>query len=449
MTGLSGEDVEAFGSALTSAFTARELEVLVRTRLDRNLAEFIRATDPYPQQVHDLILAAERGHWIPALLLAAVRKNPGNPELGAFAESYFADLGSGLPPVPPAAELLPGAEPVERPPLPHRRIFRAGPVLAGLLAGIGIGWAASPRSVVTPGPPDGPDSGRSVDPGPTPDGPRPWQPTDREAWLCALHQFSTDAGDRPAQVPDAVKKWLGDHAGGRGSELDEDDGTRHGRRVLAGGPLGKSVRPATVRVAVSGNAWLGAAVAVRRTASGEVTQIGPTRQEGSWHSSVVFHLPASREGDQWFLAVSAYFRKGDRVPASDLEWRGRLFLQFFDPLPWDEAMVQFNKAKGTKGNERPGLMDGAMTVLRQSIKAIDAGSPDWARAHVEWGQGLKQLADEPQGGVWNKYVRHRLLTEAKESYEVALKKLPAGDPSKDRWESELAVIHLELKKLPD
>lgn len=85
---LSGGQYEELLEALLSAFPDRpKLEQMLRLKLDKNLSE-ICGDGNLRDVIFDLIKDAEAGGWTRRLLDAAIEKQPENPELKSFSESY-------------------------------------------------------------------------------------------------------------------------------------------------------------------------------------------------------------------------------------------------------------------------------------------------------------------------------------------------------------------------
>jgi hypothetical protein len=83
---LNGSQYDRLGKALRAAFpTLPNLQMMVRFKLDRNLAEISLAGN-MKEIVFELIQAAEAEGWTAELLAGARETNPGNPVLLEFAQ---------------------------------------------------------------------------------------------------------------------------------------------------------------------------------------------------------------------------------------------------------------------------------------------------------------------------------------------------------------------------
>ncbi|MCE7985235.1 MAG: ATP-binding protein [Caldilinea sp. CFX5] len=87
---LTSKQVKQFSAALSAAFTLRDLDEMLYSRLDKRL-ETIAFSDDLPMVVFRVIERAEREGWGLDLLLAARAARPDSPQLGALAD----ELGVG------------------------------------------------------------------------------------------------------------------------------------------------------------------------------------------------------------------------------------------------------------------------------------------------------------------------------------------------------------------
>jgi endonuclease G, mitochondrial len=85
---LKGYQVKQLREAFQSAFPGRpKLKLLVREELDRNLDEIVGGGN-LSEIVAELIDFVEAEGRLVELVSAAIRRNPGNPKLRSFVESF-------------------------------------------------------------------------------------------------------------------------------------------------------------------------------------------------------------------------------------------------------------------------------------------------------------------------------------------------------------------------
>jgi len=99
---LTGLQKEQLSEAVLSAFTTQHLRRMLTYRLDKNLSHYVSG-GPFPDQVFELIEAAEREGWTPQLIVTARQFNPGNRQLQLVADEL------GVSAIPTLA--MPGAPP--------------------------------------------------------------------------------------------------------------------------------------------------------------------------------------------------------------------------------------------------------------------------------------------------------------------------------------------------
>jgi hypothetical protein len=90
---VTGAEIVQFSSALNGAFNVNELRALV-LGLNRKFEDYTSALKPFPDQVQELVAAANSQNWIAQLVSAVVASRPDNPALKPFLSIYpFWDPG--------------------------------------------------------------------------------------------------------------------------------------------------------------------------------------------------------------------------------------------------------------------------------------------------------------------------------------------------------------------
>lgn len=128
--GLSNRVIADFQAALESAFTSATVTTMLHFQLNRKWTSYAKSADTFPHQLYALIVAADSEGWAHQLVLAAIRTNPGNPELRAFADRYVALTAPAPEPVPVASAstpVPPNPNPTPPFPVPHGRAAVGAP----------------------------------------------------------------------------------------------------------------------------------------------------------------------------------------------------------------------------------------------------------------------------------------------------------------------------------
>src|SRR4051794_12404274 len=80
---MTGPEIVTFSDALTKAYTPTELTTLLLT-LDRRFVDYVTGTLPFPDQVRELVGAANSRGWISQLVLAVLNDRPANQFIKDF-----------------------------------------------------------------------------------------------------------------------------------------------------------------------------------------------------------------------------------------------------------------------------------------------------------------------------------------------------------------------------
>lgn len=80
--------------AIMSAFTVAEMERLLRSELEIDMAT-IATTGNKSEQFFEVVQAAERGGWLHSLAVAAFKERSGNEKIQLFFDDYIGHMAKG------------------------------------------------------------------------------------------------------------------------------------------------------------------------------------------------------------------------------------------------------------------------------------------------------------------------------------------------------------------